>query len=77
MSVVRLVNRVVKRVTSAAVSGRRNALRPNVSMTVLAHAAPMSAVAGVQVMYLAFAVALAMTAADTASAAILKPSHAR
>src|SRR6187549_834042 len=52
-----------KRVTSASVSGRRNAWRPNVLMVFDKHVVPaVPAAAGSQVMNLAFWVAFAMTA---------------
>src|SRR6266540_1640236 len=63
----------MNRVVSADVSGRRNAFWPNVVMNCVAHAA-VSAVHGIT---LAFAVAFAITCAESESAAAWKPSHAR
>src|SRR4029079_9833134 len=53
----------MKRVTSASVSGRRKARRPNVLMVFVKHVWPaVPAAAGSHVMNFAFWVALAMTA---------------
>ena len=64
---------VMKRLTSAVVSGRRKARLPNVWMNCVAQAA----VSWVQGITLALAVALAITAVARASAAFWKPSQAR